>query len=192
VSRCKQFLATVYQALQDWGMQMSIPKTKYICYNKAQHCTEPVQVAEHEIEQVSKFKYLGSMQTSDLSVKAEVSNRLASAANAWLKLSKQHVWDDGCISRGIKCTLYKVIVQSTLPYASHYEVAGFHTAFTSPSQGFTAASQGFTTTSQTSEVFVKHHICFTIASYCMLARGGLVKLSQAHSRTLHASITAIL
>ena len=111
-------LAIVYQALQDWGMQMSIPKTKYICYNKAQHCTEPVQVAEHEIEQVSKFKYLGSMQTSDLSVNAEVSNRLASAANAWLKLSKLHVWDDECISRGIKCTLYKVIVQSTLLYAS--------------------------------------------------------------------------
>ena len=111
-------LATVYQALQDWGMQMSIPKTRYICYHKAQHCTEPVQVAEHEIEQVSHFKYLGSMQTSDLSVKAEVSNRLASAANACLKLSKQHVWDDECISRGIKCTLYKVIVQSTLLYAS--------------------------------------------------------------------------
>ena len=75
-------------------------------------------MAEHEIEQVSKFKYLGSMQTPDLSVKAEVSNRLASAANAWLKLSKLHVWDDECISRGIKCTSYKVIVQSTLLYAS--------------------------------------------------------------------------
>jgi hypothetical protein len=94
------------------------PKTKCICYNKAQHCTEPVQVAEHQIEQVSKFKYLGSMQTSNLSVKAEVSNGLASAANACLKQSKQHVWDDECISRGIKHTLYKVIVQSTLLYAS--------------------------------------------------------------------------
>ena len=57
-------LAPVYQALQDWGMQMSIPKTKYLCYNKAQHCTEPVQVAEHEIEQVSKFQIFG--QHADL------------------------------------------------------------------------------------------------------------------------------
>ena len=58
------------------------------------------------------------MQTSDLSARAEVSNRLASAANAWLKLCTLHVWDDDFISRGIKCTLYKVIVQSTLLYAS--------------------------------------------------------------------------
>ena len=33
-------------------------------------------------------------------------------------LSKLHVWDDECISRGRKCILYKVIVQSTLLYAS--------------------------------------------------------------------------
>ena len=45
---------------------------------------------------------------------SSVTNSLASAANAWLKLSKLHVWDDECIGRGIKCTLYKVIVQSTL------------------------------------------------------------------------------
>ena len=77
-----------------------------------------IQVAQHEIEQVSKFRYLGSMQSSDLSVKAEISSRLASAAHSWSKLSKLHVWDDECISRGIKCILYKVIVQSTLLYAS--------------------------------------------------------------------------
>ena len=58
------------------------------------------------------------MQTSDLSARAEVSNRLAGAANAWLKLCKLHVWDDDFMGRGIKCTVYKVIVQSTLLYAS--------------------------------------------------------------------------
>ena len=99
---------------------MSISKTKYLHYGTAQHSGEPLQIARQEIEQVSKFKYLGSMQTSDTSARAEVSNRLASAANAWpwFKLCKLHVWDDDFISRGIKCTLYKVIVQSTLSYAS--------------------------------------------------------------------------
>ena len=111
-------IASVYQALQDWGMQMSIPKTKYLCYTRTQNCMNAIQVAQHEIEQVSKFRYLGSMQSSDLSVKAEISSRLASAAHAWSKLSKLHVWDDECISRGIKCILFKVIVQSTLLYAS--------------------------------------------------------------------------
>ena len=61
---------------------------------------------------------LGSIQSSDRSTRAEVSNRIASAAHTWLKLSKLHVWDDSHISRGIKCTLYKVVMQSTLLYAS--------------------------------------------------------------------------
>ena len=47
------FIATVYQALQDWGMQMSIPKTKYLCYKKTQICADPIQVGQYEIEQVS-------------------------------------------------------------------------------------------------------------------------------------------
>ena len=66
-------LAVVHQALEDWGMQMSISKTKDLHYGIAQHSDEPLHIAQQEIEQVSKFKYLGSMQTSDLSARAEVS-----------------------------------------------------------------------------------------------------------------------
>ena len=101
-----------------YTMQMSIPKTKFMQLGRAQSPEQPLQVSEHEIQQVSKIKYLGSIQSSDLSTRAEVSNRISSAAYAWLKLSRLHVWDDSHISRGIKCTLYKVIVQSTLLYAS--------------------------------------------------------------------------
>ena len=117
MSRCKQCLQL---CTKHWGTQMSISKTEYLHYGRAQHSDEPLHIAQHEIEQVSKFKCLGSMQTSDLSAGAEVSNRLASAANAWLKLSKLHVWDDhdDYISRGNRCALYKVIVQFTLLYAS--------------------------------------------------------------------------
>ena len=94
--KLQAIIASVYQALQDWGMRMSIPKTKYVCYTKTQTCVDPNQVAQHAIEQVSKFRYLGTMQSSDLSAKAEISNRLASAAHAWSKLpamtvSKLHV-----------------------------------------------------------------------------------------------------
>ena len=111
-------LAVVHQALEDWGMQMSISKTKCLHYGTTQHSGEPLHIAQQEIEQVSSFKYLGSMQTSGLSARAVVSNSLARVANAWLKLCKLHVWDDRFISRGIKCTVYKVIVQSMLLYAS--------------------------------------------------------------------------
>ena len=82
-------LAVVHQALEDWGMQMSISKTKYLHYGTAQHSGEPLHIAQQDTEQVSKFKYLGSMQTSDLSARAD-GNSLASAANAWLKLSNNN------------------------------------------------------------------------------------------------------
>ena len=84
-------LAIVHQALEDWGMQMSISKIKCLHYGRAQHSGEPLHIAQHRI---SSFKYLGSMQTSDLSARAEVSKSFANAAHAWLKLSKMHVWDD--------------------------------------------------------------------------------------------------
>ena len=111
-------LAAVQQALEEWGMQMSILKTKSMHPGRTESPEQPLHISEHEIEQVTKFKCLGSIQSSDLSTRAEISNRIASAANAWLKLSQSYVWDDSHISRGIKCTLYKLIVQSTLLYAS--------------------------------------------------------------------------
>ena len=58
-------LATIEQALQDWGMQMSIPKTKYVCYSEGQHSGDhpkPLQIAQHDIEHVAKFKNLGAFR----------------------------------------------------------------------------------------------------------------------------------
>ena len=111
-------LAVVHQALEDWNMQTRISKTKYLPYGTAQHSGEPLHIAQQETEQVSKFNYLGSMQTSDLSARTEISSRLASTADAWLKLCRLHVWDDDLISKGMKCTLYKSMVQSMLLFAS--------------------------------------------------------------------------
>ena len=48
-------LAVVHQALEDWGMQMSISKTRYLHYGTAQHSDEPLHIAQQEVEQVSKL-----------------------------------------------------------------------------------------------------------------------------------------
>ena len=72
-------------------MQMSISKYLHYHDGTAQHSGEPLHITQQEIEQVSKSKFLGSVQTSDLSARAEVSKRLASSANAWLKLCNLHV-----------------------------------------------------------------------------------------------------
>ena len=84
-------LAVVQQALEEWRMQMIIPKTKFLQLGRATGPHQPLQSSEHEIQQVSNFKYPGSIQSSDLSTRAEISYRIASAAHPWLKLSKLHV-----------------------------------------------------------------------------------------------------
>ena len=42
-------LAVVHQALEDWGMQISISKTKYLQCGRAQHSGEPKHIAQHVI-----------------------------------------------------------------------------------------------------------------------------------------------
>ena len=85
------------------GMHMNIPTTQIMQLVRAQSPDHLLQISEHDIQQIFKFKYLGSIQSSDLLTRAYVSNRLASAANAalaaWLKLSRLHIWDDGHIRR---------------------------------------------------------------------------------------------
>ena len=90
---------------------MSIPDTKSYCYSNTRICADPIQVAHHEIERVSRFRYMPSGQHAKL-------RPFRLRGHAWSKLSKLHVWDDECISRGIKCTVYRMILQSTLLYAS--------------------------------------------------------------------------
>ena len=58
---------------------------------------EPLLISGHEIQQRCKLRYLGSMHPSgylmmldNLSTRDEVSNRIAIAANAWMKLSNVH------------------------------------------------------------------------------------------------------
>ena len=114
---CEQLQAVfgiVQQALEQWAMQMSISKTECMQLGRVQCPYEPLYISEHEKQQISKIRHLGSIQYPDLSTRAESSNRIASAANAWLKLSRLRVWDDDRISKGIKCTLYECAIHLTV------------------------------------------------------------------------------
>ena len=52
----QEVLAVMQQALEEWGMQMSVPKTKFMQLGRATGPNQPLQISEHEIQQVSKFK----------------------------------------------------------------------------------------------------------------------------------------
>ena len=67
-------------------------KTNYVLIGRVQcpQADEPLHILEHEIREDTKSENLGSIQISNPSTGPgpEVSNRIASPADAWLKLSK--------------------------------------------------------------------------------------------------------
>jgi hypothetical protein len=68
------------------------------------------------VREVETFKYLGSLCSNNLSMRAEISHRISCAAHAFHRLQKLHIWKDAFVKKGLKSILYNVIVQSTLLY----------------------------------------------------------------------------
>jgi hypothetical protein len=77
----------------------------------------PIAVGGHVLEWVDKFKYLGSIFDSNDSVDAEVSHRIQLAAAAFHRLLRPF-FQQRCIPRITRITVYKVMVISVLLYGS--------------------------------------------------------------------------
>jgi hypothetical protein len=70
----------------EWGLTVSSAKTKLLVVGRdldAQAAHLNITLRGHRLELVSNFKYLGSMITSDSTLDAEISHRIASAGYAW-------------------------------------------------------------------------------------------------------------
>ena len=63
------------------------------------------------IEVVHKFKYLGSMFTSDGKLDTEISHRIANASAAWHSL-RAHVWSCKYLTLARKVLIFKRVVLS--------------------------------------------------------------------------------
>ena len=81
----------------------------------AQHGDRQVVIGRGEVEYVPHFKYLGSLSSASLTMQPEIASRLAKAGSAFYRLNK--AWADKFLSRDLKCSVYKSIVQATLLYA---------------------------------------------------------------------------
>ena len=111
----------VDESFRKWGLIISVKKSKVLHMQiRGIQSDDPLTITLRgtEIENVHSFKYLGSIYSANLSMQAEVSQRLASAGRAFYKLSCMKLWKDYVISMKTKITLYKVMVQSVLLYGS--------------------------------------------------------------------------
>ena len=101
----------------NWGLDMSLKKTKVMPLQAeawAHHEGDQIGIERGQIAYVQQFKYLGSIFSVGLTMQSEIANRLAKAGSAFHRLTR--LWGDKHLSREVKCSVYKTIVQATLLY----------------------------------------------------------------------------
>ena len=95
------------------GLVISSEKTKSMCVGATQEVVN-VSVYGRPIEQVEKFRYLGSEISCDANSSVDVKSRLGKAAGAMNNLN--HVWQNHGISIKTKARVYMASVRSVLTY----------------------------------------------------------------------------
>ncbi|XP_049764393.1 uncharacterized protein LOC126092712 [Schistocerca cancellata] len=115
---------TTYINLQNasyrrFGLAISITKTQVLKQplRGLNADDSSIEINNKHLQNVSKFKYLGSQIRSDNSLTSEIAARIASAASAFGKLNDR-VWKSHDLKLQTKIAVYKALVLSTLLYAS--------------------------------------------------------------------------
>jgi len=97
------------------GLNISREKTKVMGITH-RSLTQPIAVAQGNIEYVERFTYLGSVISRDGDVEADINTRFAKAAAVFRRLD--NVWRSSTLSLKIKLDLYTSLIISTAIYAS--------------------------------------------------------------------------
>ena len=104
-----------------FGLRINFSKTKYMTIlpnnSSSSHNTTLAIRDDINIEQVTQFKYLGSILNSDNTVDAEVESRIIKASQVFRSLSRL-VWYQRKIKDSTKMKLFKAIIIPKLLYDS--------------------------------------------------------------------------
>ena len=93
----------------DWGWTVSTSKTKILVIGRdsdTQAAALDIKLRGDSLEVVSKFKYLGSIFTSDGCLDAELSHHLVSAGIAWHHLKARQLWFGKQLTHAKKVLLF--------------------------------------------------------------------------------------
>ena len=105
------------QTTQDWGLTISINKTKVMALNKNFNLSQPVRIRGEIIEQVDGFTYLGSLFNSEGSCGEEIRRRIGFATGKFFSLKKA-VWKQRGLGLKTKLRIYNATVISLLLYGA--------------------------------------------------------------------------
>ena len=112
---CQEMTTKLEEQSAQVGLNINQEKTKAL--GITQHpSSQPIAVAQGNIEYVERFTYLGSVIYRDGDVEADINTRLAKAAAVIRRL--YNVWRSSTLSLKIELDLYTSVIVSTAIYAS--------------------------------------------------------------------------
>lgn len=99
------------------GLQINASKTKRMTQiRNKQNIYNPPNLTINMFEETEKFKYLGTVMTSNNNELIEVQSRITAANKAYFALSA--ILKSNCVHKETKLKIYKTIIRSILCYAS--------------------------------------------------------------------------
>ena len=95
------------------NLKLNVKKTKLLVA-EGEEKVYNIKIDGEEVEQVSHFKYLGSVKTSTANCTADVKARIGMAKGRMIEL--QDLWKDRNLTTALKMKLVKILVWSVLLY----------------------------------------------------------------------------
>ena len=113
--KLQNLVQTLVQSSEERGLKLNISKTKVMVMSKVNgNTTTNIVVAGERLEQVERFKYLGSVMTQEVRCEEEIKTRVAIAKNAFNKIKT--IATNRSISISLRKRFIKTYVWSTLLY----------------------------------------------------------------------------
>ncbi len=103
------------QACKDFGLTISLKKTNVL--GQGTEAPPTITIDDYELDAVHQFTYLGSTITDNLSLDAEIGQRIGKAATTLARLTTR-VWTNPKLTVKTKMAVYNTCVISTLLYGS--------------------------------------------------------------------------
>ena len=113
--KLKEMTTSLEKTAEKVGLRISSEKSKIMEIGN-QTNKMPIMVNNQEIEETTKFPYLGSIITHDGDTEADIKCRIGKAMAIFQKMT--NIWRSKKISTEIKINLYKSIILPIVTYAS--------------------------------------------------------------------------
>ena len=106
----------VNEAGKNLNLSLNVKKTKLLVAGKKPESKYNISIDGEEVEEVERFKYLGSIKTSTADCTSDIKARIAIAKKKMVDL--QDIWRDKNIKKELKMKLVKTLVWSALLYGA--------------------------------------------------------------------------